>query len=176
MYLLSNSTISFFFLLHLILLAIGFIIAYAQAKKIDILGVFFVACVYCFLNFSRTGFGVDEPVYLGAYKDYLRDGTLYFEYSFNFLYFLFSKIGITSELFNYVFSTVFILISGITIVYCTSRPYQTLAFVFFLFFSITLDFVFNAYRQGMAFLFVMLFLHYYNKEMRKKAILFLLSG
>lgn len=170
MYLFSSSVIFLFFLTHLCLLFIGAVIAYTQSNKTDFWGMSIVIASYITMNFFRTGFGVDEPVYLDAYQDFVRNGTEHFEYSFNFLYLIFSNLDVSTEFFNKMFSTTFILLVGFVVTICTCRPYRTLTLVFFLFFSITLDFVFNAYRQGMAFLFILLFLHFYNLGRRKKAL------
>ncbi|MFS7194591.1 EpsG family protein [Rahnella inusitata] len=176
MYLFSNSIVFLFFLVHIILLALALAIAVTSAKKADDIGVVIIFCAYCLLNFSRNGYGVDEPVYLDAYKDYLKDGTLYFEYSFNFIYLVFSKLDVEPVFFNHLFSVLFIFLAVLMIKKSVNKPYQSLGLVFFLFFSITLDFVFNAYRQGMAFLFIAISLCYFFQNHKKRAILFFIIG
>lgn len=176
MYLFSNSLITLFFLLHIVVLFIGVAIAYTNSKRFDIVGIVIVGLVYIALNYTRTGLGVDEPVYLEAYKDYIQLGILHFEYSFNAVYYLLSLADVEPLYFNRILSTLFILISIVVILKCVAKPYQTLGLVFFLFFSITLDFVFNAYRQGFAFLFVALSLHYFSENRKKKSALMFLIG
>lgn len=176
MYLFSNSLIVLFFLLHIVVIFVGMAIAYTNSKHCDNIGVLIVAIVYFALNLTRTGLGVDEPVYLEAYKDYIQQGILHFEYSFNAVYYLLSMANVGPEYFNITISTLFIIFSIMMIVKCVEKPYRTIGLVFFLFFSITLDFIFNAYRQGLAFLFVALSLHYYSSNRKRMSLLMFIIG
>lgn len=80
------------------------------------------------------------------------------------------------EYFNSAISTLFIIFSTMMIVKCVEKPYRTIGLIFFLFFSITLDFIFNAYRQGLAFLFVALSLHYYSTNRKRMSLLMFIIG
>ncbi|WP_426724121.1 hypothetical protein [Enterobacter cloacae complex sp. 339J8] len=115
-------------------LFIGVAIAYTNSKRFDIVGIVIVGLVYIALNYTRTGLGVDEPVYLEAYKDYIQLGILHFEYSFNAVYYLLSLADVEPLYFNRILSTLFILISIVVILKCVAKPYQTLGLVFFYFF------------------------------------------
>lgn len=176
MYLFSNSLIILFSLLHIVVVFIGMAVAYTNSKRFDSVGVIVVGLLYVVLNYSRTGLGVDEPVYLEAYKDFISSGVLHFEYSFNSIYYLLSLANVQPEYFNTTISNLFILFSIVMITRCVEKPYQTIGLVFFLFFSITLDFIFNAYRQGLAFLFVALSLSYFSKNRKKISLLMFIIG
>jgi hypothetical protein len=173
MHLFYNSSVVFLFLIHLTLLLFSISIVVANFKSADKFFVIIIATFYLLFNYSRSGYGVDEPTYLETYIDYLHTNTFYFEYCFNIMYEVFGFLGVTAENFNKIYSSLFIILSLIIIQRNISSPYKSLCLLFFLFFATTLDFVFNAYRQGISFLFVLMALFSIQKDMKVKGTILL---
>ncbi|WP_409242619.1 EpsG family protein [Enterobacter hormaechei] len=176
MYIFHNLNVFLFFILHFALLCWSVASVHLNSKKLDHICFIMVFICYILINVSRTGYGVDEPTYLETYKEYLSTGTLHFEYSFNFMYYLFSLLDISPDFFNKTYSTLFLILSVYVVGKFIDSPYKSLCLIFFLFFSTTLDFVFNAYRQGIAVLFILMSLFSFNKNNKTLGVILFAIG
>lgn len=176
MYIFHNLTVFLFFILHIALLSWSVASIYLNSKKLDHICFIMIFVSYILINVFRMGYGVDEPTYLETYKEYLNSGILHFEYSFNFMYYTFNWIGISPEFFNKTYSTLFIILSLYVVGKFIDSPYKSLCLIFFLFFSTTLDFVFNAYRQGIAVLFILMSLFSFREKKKVLGAMFFFIG
>lgn len=155
MFIFSSPIIFLTFLIYVVLLACVIAVIILNARKFDFLLFCAVAAIYIFLNLIRSGYGVDEPTYSLTYKEYIQSGRLDFEFAFNFLYAVFSKVGIESSNFNKAFGCFYVVLSSCVIFTFIRPPLRSITLLLFLFFPVTLDFMFNGYRQGVAFLFIL---------------------
>lgn len=135
-----------------------------------------IATIYVFFSLIRSGYGVDEPTYLLTYKEYLQSGELYFEFAFNFLYSLFSFLGVEPEYFNKIIGLLFVLFICWIVSTFIRPPLRSLALLFFLFSPVTLDFVYNGYRQGFALLFVLTAVLFFDSRRYARGFLCLIAA
>ncbi|ENB8499132.1 EpsG family protein [Escherichia albertii] len=174
MYILKDNNLLLFFFLHIALVFMTFFISYRGSKGIDRVGVLIIALTYLLIVFTRQGLGVDESTYREAYRLYLIDtSSTEFEYSFNFLFYCLKILSISPDNFNNFICTLYVLFVSLLVLKVVDAPYKTLCILLFLFSSVSLDFIFNAYRQGIAFVFVFSSLLAYYQERKKIAMFFM---
>lgn len=175
MYILKDHTLFLFFILHLALLFLVCFISCRTSKGVDRVGVLTIALSYILIVFTRQGLGVDETTYRIAYESYLADpDSVEFEYSFKFLMYCFQKLAIAPEIFNNLIGCLYILFISLLVLYAVKSPYRSLCILFFLFSAVSFDFIFNAYRQGFAFIFVLASLLAYNSKRISAALIFII--
>ncbi|HAW7149579.1 TPA: hypothetical protein JLB60_000307 [Escherichia coli] len=174
MYLLKDNNLLLFFFLHIALVFMTFFISYRGSKGTDRVGVLIIALTYLLIVFTRQGLGVDESTYREAYRLYLIDtSSMEFEYSFNFLFYCLKILSVSPENFNNFICSIYVLFVTLLVLKVVDSPYKTLCVLLFLFSSVSLDFIFNAYRQGIAFVFVFSSLLAYYQGRKKIAAFFI---
>lgn len=162
MFIFSSPIIFLTYLIYVALLACAISAIILNNRKFDFLLFCTIAAIYIFFNLIRSGYGVDEPTYSLTYKEYVQSGRLDFEFAFNFLYYVFSTVGLEPNNFNKAFGCFYVLLSSCVIFTFILPPLRAITLLFFLFFPVTLDFMFNGYRQGVAFLFILSAIFFLN--------------
>lgn len=174
MYILKDHYLFLFFLLHIALAAIAFFISSKGSKGLDRIGVWLIALSYVLIVFTRQGLGVDETTYRAAYIAYLSDPSLVeFEYSFKFLFYCLKELAVSPDNFNNLICCLYIFLVLVLVQKTVESPLKTLCILLFLFSSVSLDFIFNAYRQGFAFVFVYASLMAYRSGKKKFSLLYM---
>lgn len=165
------------FLLHCTFVLLVIMSCRANNKLMDGFICILLLSFYVFLICTRYGYGVDEPTYKAAYESYLMDSSSFeFDYSFRFIYYLFSIVGIDAVDFNNFICIVYISFSLIVVVFTVNSPYRSLVLLFLIFNSVSLDFIFNGYRQGFSFLAIVLAVYLYEKNRILYSFLFCIIG
>ncbi|WP_270656137.1 EpsG family protein [Aeromonas sp. Y293-4] len=124
---------------------------YLNDRRVDYVTFCFVILFYVLLILTRAGYGTDELVYRAAYNDYLNSSSNFdFEYSFRFLFEIFKFFGVKSEYFNNAIGMLHLFLISLIIVRHIKSPYRSLCMVFLVFNYVSLDLMFNIYRQGLA--------------------------
>lgn len=173
MYILSSTIVFFTFIFNAISSLFVFYICKYKAREVDIFFSFFISIFYIIIIFTRSGFGVDEPTYRLAYENYLVNPLNFeFEYSFELLYFLFKNLGINAEGFNNSIGFIYIALAWAAVFFSIKSPFRSMCLLFLLFNSVFLDFIFNGYRQGLAFLVFIIAVSLYQKRHVIKSIVF----
>lgn len=174
MYILSSSIIFFTFVFNAISSIFVHYICKYKAREVDVCFSFFISIFYIIIVFTRSGFGVDEPTYRLAYENYLVNPLDFeFEYSFELLYYLFKYFGINVEEFNNSIGFIYIALAWAAVFFSIKSPFRSMCLLFLLFNSVFLDFIFNGYRQGLAFLVFIIAVSLYQKRQVIKSIVFL---
>ncbi|MBO2933393.1 EpsG family protein, partial [Enterobacter sichuanensis] len=175
MYILKDNYLLMFFLLHLSLAVIALFISIKGSKGVDKLGLIIVSASYVLIVFARPGLGVDETTYRVAYETYLSNPNMVeFEYSFKTLFYFFKIAEVTPEVFNNTMCCLYIMLMTILVLFTVQSSFKTLCLLIFLFSAVSLDFIFNAYRQGFAFIFVFASLIFYKGNKRLLSALFII--
>lgn len=174
-YILKDNYLLMFFLLHLSLAVIALFISIKGSKGVDKLGLIIVSASYVLIVFARPGLGVDETTYRVAYETYLSNPNMVeFEYSFKTLFYFFKIAEVTPEVFNNTMCCLYIMLMTILVLFTVQSSFKTLCLLIFLFSAVSLDFIFNAYRQGFAFIFVFASLIFYKGNKRLLSALFII--
>lgn len=175
MYILQDNLLFLFSLLHLALLFAVCFISCKGSKGMDRAGVCVIALLYILIVFTRQGLGVDEITYRAAYEAYLTDPySVEFEYSFKLLLYIFQQLSVEPAFFNNFICVLYILLVSTLVMVTVSSPYKALCSLLFLFSFVSLDFIFNAYRQGFAFVFVFSSLSAFRSQRKILSALFMI--
>lgn len=165
MLILSSIEVFLLFSIHLALLLFSYLSIYLDNKNIDRIVFCLVIAFYGFLVLTRTGYGVDEPTYRLAYESYINSSFSHdFEYSFVALFYVFDFLGIGGGNFNNAIAITYLFLVFIIIANYIKSPYKSLALIFFLFSYISLDLIFNGYRQGLSFLILLFAIFSFNNR------------
>jgi len=174
LYILSNQATFLLFFVQMILMVIVFftILNNKKASDVSVLGI--ITAIYIIFIWSRDNFGTDEFTYRYYYSQFLDNSDSFqFEFSFYYLFSILRFFGVSVNEFNNTVATAYVALAACTANYCAKGNSRSLILYFYLFSSVSLDFIFNIYRQGFSFLFACLFIYSVLNERKKLACVFI---
>lgn len=131
-------------------------------KTMDRILTFSMLIFFILIDFYRNGYGVDEPSYYKTYIEFRQNaGSFPFDFSFYAIYYLLDFIGVPSDYFNKTITFIYLLILYGAVSKVTKENFRSLHFLLLSFSYVSLDFMFNAYRQGFSFLFLYIAINEY---------------
>lgn len=175
MYIFSDVFMLLSFIVHFCFVVMAYFVCRNKSKELDVVLLLSVGLFYVFLVLSRNGFGVDESTYRNAYESYIASfDSFEFEYSFRFIYYILFCFDVSPNDFNNVICFLYIFFACFVIMKTVQSPYRSLCFLFFMFSSVSLDFIFNAYRQGFSFLSMFLSISLFERNKKSQSLLWLI--
>ena len=147
-------------------------------KTLDNLLTFAILIFFIFIDYYRSGYGVDEPSYANTFIDFKKNVDSFpYDFSFYALYYFIDIIAIPNEYFNKTIGCIYLIILYLSILRVTDGNYRAIHFILIAFSYVSLDFIFNAYRQGFSFLFLYISIYeFFNKRYIKGGILATISA
>lgn len=172
MYIAYDVVLLLIFFVHCAIAASAYYVCTNKLKYSDYILSIFIVLFFILLVFTRGGLGSDEPTYRNAYIEFLTStDNIEFEFAYKWLMYIFYSIDIDASSFNNAVCFLYLILTWIVSLVLIRSPYRSLFIMFFLFSSVSLDFLFNVYRQGFATLFVLLTLGLYERNRKLLAVI-----
>lgn len=171
LYILDDFVLLLMFIIQICFFVISYYVTTRNIRHADTVISFILFLFFTILVLARPGLGSDEPTYRDAYilyKDY--PNSVDFELGYKFLMQVLLYFNVDAIDYNNTVSIIYLFLVFLFSVTMIPPPYRLLYLSLFLFSSLSLDFMFNVYRQGLSSIIVLFSIGFFLRKSRVVAL------